>query len=133
MSTKRFAISYEAARLATVVGAGPRWSGVEVAPDEIRVQMGPGFRLDIPRERVRSVSRSLDRAWAGGIFGVHGGRGRWLVNGSSDGLVELTIEPPCYSERGLSTLFRKVKVNSLTVSLADPDGFIAALEPDGQR
>jgi hypothetical protein len=131
MSTTRFAISYDAARLATVVGAGPHSSGVEVDPDEIRVRMGPDFRLDIPRGRVRSVKRSPDRAEAGGELGVHGGWGRWLVTGSSDGLVELTIEPPCYSDRGLSTLFRKVKVSSLILSLVDPDGFIAALEPDG--
>jgi hypothetical protein len=131
MSTKRFAISYDAASLATVVGAGPRSSGVEVDPDEIRVRMGPDFKLDIPRDRVRSVNRSLDRAAAGGEVGVHGGWGRWLVNGSSDGLVELAIQPPCYSQRGLSTLFRKVKVSSLTLSLVDPGGFIAALEPDG--
>jgi hypothetical protein len=62
---------------------------------------------------------------------VHGLSGRWLVTGSSNGLVELAIEPPCYTERGLSTLFRKVKVNSLVLSLADPDGFVAALETDG--
>jgi hypothetical protein len=54
-----------------------------------------------------------------------------MVNGSADGLVELAIEPPCYTERGLSTLFRKVKVNSLTLSLVDPDGFVAALQPEG--
>jgi hypothetical protein len=45
--------------------------------------------------------------------------------------VELAIEPPCYTERGLSTLFRQAKVTSLVLSLADPDGFAAALETDG--
>jgi hypothetical protein len=64
---------------------------------------------------------------------VHGGRGRWLVNGSADGLVEITIEPPCYLGRGIDTLFRIQKVNSLTVSLVDPGGFIAALGHDGHR
>jgi hypothetical protein len=44
--------------------------------------------------------------------------------------VELAIEPPGYTERGLGTLFRKVKVNSLTLSLVDPGGFVAALERD---
>jgi hypothetical protein len=28
-------------------------------------------------------------------------RGQWLVNGSADGLVEITIESPCYIERSL--------------------------------
>ena len=59
---------------------------------------------------------------------MHGGHGRWLVNGSYNGLVELTIEPPCYTSRQASTLFRRERVSSLTVSLVDPDGLIAAVE-----
>jgi hypothetical protein len=54
-----------------------------------------------------------------------------LVNGSADGLVEVTIEPPCYTDRTPSTMFVKERVNSLLVSLADPDGFIAAIEDHG--
>ena len=132
MGIERFAISYDSAWLLTLVGMGPRSSGVEVDSDEIRVRMGSAFRLDIPRGSVRSVSR--DPALGGqATWGVHGLSGRWLVNGSADGLVELAIEPPCQTGRGLGTLFRKVKVKSLTVSLADPGGFIAALEPDGRR
>jgi len=50
------------------------------------------------------------------------------VNGSYNGLIGLTIEPPCYTPRQPSTLFRKAKVNSLTISLVDPDGFIVAVE-----
>jgi hypothetical protein len=131
LGTERFAISYDSAWLLTLVGMGPRSSGVEVDSDEIRVRMGSAFRLDIPRGSVRSVSR--DPALGGqATWGVHGLSGRWLVNGSADGLVELAIEPPCYTGRGLGTLFRKVRVKSLTVSLADPDGFVAALEPDSR-
>ena len=130
MGTKRFAIRYDHAWLLTVIGMGPRSSGVEVDSDEIRVRMGSAFRLDIPRGSVRSVSRDPALSGEAG-WGVHGLSGRWLVTGSSDGLVELAIEPPCYTERGLSTLFRKVKVNSLTLSLVDPDGFVAALQPEG--
>ena len=63
-----------------------------------------------------------------GTIGVHGGRGRWLMNGSYNGLVELAIEPPCYTSRQPSTLFLRSKVSSLTISLIDPDGFIAAVE-----
>jgi hypothetical protein len=64
--------------------------------------------------------------------GVHGGRGRWLVNGSPEGLVELAIEPPCYLAPGIDTAFRRQRVNLLTVSLVDPDGLFAALERDGR-
>jgi hypothetical protein len=89
------------------------------------------LKLDIPRASVRSGKRSTARI--GGTIGVHErGRGRWLVNGSAEGLVEITIEPPCYLTPGLDTLFRRAGVHTLTVSLVDPDGFIAALGDDGR-
>jgi hypothetical protein len=55
-----------------------------------------------------------------GTYGVHSHSGRWLVNGSPDGLVELTIEPRCYTGRKPVSLFTRGKVNALTLSLADP-------------
>lgn len=82
--------------------AGPGVSGVEVDSSEIRVRMA-SFKLDIPRSSVRSVRRS--QAKVGRTAGVHSRRGRWLVNGSADGLVEIAIEPPCYLLPGIDTLF----------------------------
>jgi hypothetical protein len=131
-----FAISYSQAGLDKITAwldtllfrAGPGVSGVQVDAGEIRVRMG-SFRLDIPRGSVRSIKRSQARVR--GTTGVHGGRGRWLVNGSADGLVELGIEPPCYLAPGIDTLFRRQKVNLLIMSLVDPDGLIAAVESDG--
>ncbi len=114
----------------TRLGGGPGRGGVEVDPTVLRVRMAD-FHLDIPRSSVRSATRSSCQTR--GTIGVHGGRGRWLVNGSHDGLVELTIEPPCSTPRQLSTLFLRSKVSSLIISLADPDGFIAAIAGDGQR
>jgi hypothetical protein len=122
---RRFALSYDTPRVDALLGIGPGSSGVEVDADQIRVRMGWGFRLDIPRSSVRSAGRS--RARPRGTRGVHGRAGRFVVNGSADGLVELAIEPPCFLERRLSTLFRREKVSSLTMSLADPDGFLAAV------
>lgn len=106
-------------------GGGPGRGGVEVGSTVLRVRMAD-FRLDIPRSSVRSAARSARSVR--GTTGVHGGRGRWLVNGSHNGLVELAIEPPCYTSRQPSTLFLRSKVSSLTISLVDPDGFIAAVE-----
>jgi hypothetical protein len=40
---------------------------------------------------------------------VHARGGSWLANGSADGLVEIEIDPPCHTERSLSTLFRRMK------------------------
>ena len=87
------------------------------------------FKLNVPRSSVRSVRRSQARL--GGTSGVHASRGRLLVNGSADGLVELVLDPPCYTGRTLNTMFVNQKVTSLILSLADPDGFIAAVESRG--
>jgi hypothetical protein len=106
-------------------GGGPGRGGVEVDSAVLRVRMAE-FHLDIPRSQVRSAVRSARSVR--GTYGVHGGRGRWLVNGSYSGLVELVIEPPCYTPRQPSTLFLRSKISSLTISLVDPDGFIAAVE-----
>lgn len=133
-----FAISYSddwSARLTESMDrllfrAGRGVSGVEVDAGEIRVRMG-SFKLDIPRGSVRSVQRSHARV--GRTTGVHshGGRGRWLVNGSPEGLVQLVINPPCRVYPSIDTMFGlgPSRVDQLTLSLDDPDGFIAAVEP----
>jgi hypothetical protein len=125
-----FAIDYSdmgrvSLRAETRHGGGPGRGGVEVDSTMLRVRMAD-FHLDIPRSTVRSAARSARSVR--GTIGVHGGRGRWLVNGSYNGLVELAIEPPCYTPRQPSTLFLRSKVSSLTISMVDPDGFIAAVE-----
>jgi hypothetical protein len=137
MGTKWFAISFSKAGtgrvtawLDTLFGGGPGRSGVEVGPDEIRVRMAD-FKFNFPRSSIRSVRRSQARLR--GAAGVHASRGQLLVNGSGDGLVELAIDPPRYTGRTLNTMFVKEKVTSLILSLDDPDGFIAALQPPGQR
>ncbi len=128
MDGQRFAISYDKlAWLATLSGVGPNSSGVEVDTGQVRVRMGSAFRLDIPRDHIRSARRSQVRL--GGTRGVHRWPGRWLVNGSAQGLVDVVIDPPCRTERGLSTMFLRARVHVLTLSLADPDGFIAAVQP----
>jgi hypothetical protein len=127
-----FAISYSRAGIDritawmdTFAGRGPGKSGVEVGPDEIRVRMGT-YKFDIPRRSVRSASRSQEKLH--GTTGVHmNKKGQLLINGSADGLVEVTIDPPCHTDRTPSTMFVRERVNSLLVSLEDPDGFINAV------
>jgi hypothetical protein len=114
----------------TRLGGGPGRGGVTVDSAVLRVRMAD-FHLDVPRSSVRSAARSARSVR--GTIGVHGSRGRWLVNGSYNGLVELAIEPPCYTPRQPSTLFLRSKVSSLTISLVDPDGFIAAVKDGGPR
>ena len=87
------------------------------------------FKVDVPRASVRRAARSALQTR--GTIGVHAKGRRWLANGSAGGLVAIEIDPPCHTERSLSTLFRRMKVTELIVSLVDPDGFIAAVQRDG--
>ncbi|HLK01191.1 MAG TPA: hypothetical protein VKU39_14955 [Streptosporangiaceae bacterium] len=120
---RRAGLDRVGALLDTVLGGGPGLSGTTVTGHEIQVRV-PGFTLDIPLTAVRSADRSGRNLH--GTTGVHGGKGKWLVNGAPDGLVDLTISPPCYTGRSLATLFQRAAVTKLTVSLVDADGFIAA-------
>jgi hypothetical protein len=54
-------------------------------------------------------------------MGAHGWRGRWLDNGSSKDIVELTVDPPAAYVMGVS-----INRRTLYVSLTDPQPLIAA-------
>jgi hypothetical protein len=136
---RRFLIRYRQAGLDrptawldALLGSGPGRSGVLVGADQLRVRMGD-FRLTVPRAQVRSVARS--DANLHGTTGVHISHGRLLVNGGPDGLVELTLDPPLRTGRGLSTLFTRARVDRLMLSLDDPEGFVAELTagPGGRK
>ena len=128
-----FAISYKdmgpiSTWADTLLGGGPAGGRIEIDAGELRLRMAD-FKVDVPRVSVRRVSRSSYQTR--GTIGVHAKGGSWLANGSADGLVEIEIDPPCHTERSLSTLFRRMKVTELIVSLVDPDGFIAVVQRDG--
>ncbi len=127
---RRFAISYDgmgpiSTWTDSLLGGGPAGGRIEIDADELQLRMAD-FKVDVPRASVRRVARSAHRTR--GTIGVHAKGGSWLANGSADGLVEIEIDPPCRTERCLSTFFRQMEVKQLIVSLVDPDGFIAALE-----
>ncbi len=128
-----FAISYKdmgpiSTWADTLRGGGPAGGRIEAGAGELRLRMAD-FKVDVPRASVRRAARSSHQTR--GTIGVHAKGGSWLANGSADGLVEIEIDPPCHTERSLSTLFRRMKVTELIVSLVDPDGFIAAVQRDG--
>jgi hypothetical protein len=128
-----FAISYKdmgpiSTWADTLLGGGPAGGRIEVDASELRLRMAD-FKVDVPRASVRRAARSSHQTR--GTIGVHAKGGSWLANGSADGLVEIEIDPPCHTERSLSTLFRQMKVTELIVSLVDPDGFIAAVQRYG--
>jgi hypothetical protein len=105
--------------LATPLGLGPGRSDVTVADGVLHVFMGWGFSADIPLASIKNAQRNDDRVLG---WGVHGWRGRWLVNGSSKGIVELTIDPPVLAKVvGVQTSLR-----TLRISVTDPDALIAS-------
>ena len=105
--------------LATPLGLGPSRTDVRVADGTLHVSMGWGFSADIP---LASITEAKPASRPGLGWGVHGWRGRWLVNGSMSGLVELSIDPPVQAKVcGVSTTLR-----TLLVSVTDPDALIAA-------
>lgn len=109
------------------LGLGRRWSHVIVDRrggaghrGTVAVRMGWGFSAEIPLDHI-VVVRLADRPFIG--WGVHGWRGRWLVNGSLQGVVEIGIDPPV---RGWLA-FVPLRLRTVYVSLADPDAFLTAL------
>ena len=100
----------------------PSAAYVELADDTIRVRLGWAFSARIPR-------RLVTRAGPGRkpriplTAGAHGWAGRWLVNGSPDGIVEVEL-----SERTRAfTAGFPIRLKKLSVSLEDPEGFLGAL------
>jgi hypothetical protein len=105
-----------------VVGITRAGSYVDVEGDEVRVRLGWGFHAVFPRASVRATEPDDDPVWG---WGAHGWRGRWLVNGSSTGLVRIELDPEA---RG-HVLGFPVGVSVLRVSVEDPDALIAELDP----
>ena len=100
-------------------GLGPKQSDVRIDGDTLHVKMGWGFRADIPTSSITNAEPNTGRVYS---WGVHGWRGRWLVNGSSNGMVELTIDPPARAY----VMGVPIKLRTLWVSVTDPDALIAA-------
>ncbi len=124
-STSSFDFRYDrwCGWLLGAVGSGRRFSRINVTETELDVQLGPAFKAVIPRHTIRSA-----RPWKGLVFGwgAHGWRGRWLVNGSSKGIVVLEVDPPGAGR----VLGFPVKVRELALSVEDPEGFTIALGLD---
>ena len=102
---------------------GPRRCRVVLTADRLRVTMGMGawaFSAAVPRSSITGAARVSGPVLG---WGAHGWRGRWLINGSSRGLVQVTVDPPT---RG-RCLIVPLKVKELTLSLEHPDEFVAAL------
>lgn len=106
--------------LLSILGAGPRWSRVEVDADRLRARMGWMFQADVPLSSIMGARRF--KGLVGGI-GVHGWRGTWLVNGGVRGVVNIDIDPPARAR----VLGVPVRLKTLQVGVQSPEELIAAL------
>lgn len=124
-ATQEFSFRYDrwCGWILGLVGSGRRFSRVLVGEGEVDVRLGVGFRGAIDRGAVRGAHRRTGRVLG---WGAHGWRGRWLVNGSSKGIVVLEIDPAARCR----VLGFPVKVRELALSLEEPEAFAAALSLD---
>jgi hypothetical protein len=105
--------------LLSILAMGPMFSRIALDDDTLRVRMGWAFRTTIPLRQITGA-RTRDGLVSG--IGVHGWNGRWLVNGAATGLVTISVDPAVHAWMPVP-----VKVRELTLSLEDPDTFLAAL------
>jgi hypothetical protein len=106
--------------LSRVLFLSPEASFVEVDSQQVRVQMSWGFRACFPRAAVVSAKETGERPLS---RGVHGFAGRWLVNGSGQGILTIDLMP---SQRGYVMGF-PVRVQQLMVSVTEPKALAVAL------
>ncbi|MEO6651246.1 MAG: hypothetical protein ABIP17_01145 [Ilumatobacteraceae bacterium] len=86
------------------------------------IRMGWAFRARVTRGSISGVADDHERVLG---WGVHGWNGRWLVNGSSSGLVRIDVDPPA---RGRVLGF-PVRIRQVRVSVDEPAGLVATLTP----
>lgn len=120
--TTRFPISFDEGYrlLSSALFLPPSSAYVEIDGTQVQVRMGWAFRSRFPRATVVSVAeidkRPLSR-------GVHGFAGRWLVNGSGQGILSIDLEPP---QRAYVMGF-PIRLQQLLVSVAEPGTLASAL------
>jgi hypothetical protein len=107
--------------LLSALGMGPGFSSVEVDDERLRVRMGWAFSARVPSNAIRRVALSTHPIWGG--WGVHGWNGRWLVNGSSHGIVRLDFDP----DQRASVCGVPVRLRTLWLGLENPDALLAEL------
>jgi hypothetical protein len=121
VTARRFPIRFTGVwKAMSVLGLSPRNSAVELTDDDVIVRLSWTFHAQFPRTSIRSAEPDHDRVTG---WGAHGWDGVWLVNGSSSGIVRITIDP----EASAHVLGWPVRLRMLRVAVDDPDGLIAAL------
>jgi hypothetical protein len=123
-STRSFPITYSRFPrwFMTPLLLGARHATVKLTTDRLVVRMGWAFRAEIARSSIRRAARQRDVRWT---IGVHSDLRftSWLVNGSTQGIVFLDLDPVA---KGRSGPF-PITIRRLGLGLDDPDGFLRAL------
>jgi hypothetical protein len=114
--------------VATMTGLGPKRTTIRVADGTLHIKHGWAFGLDVPLQDVRSARR-VDGRRCG--WGVHTLGDIWVVNGSRDGMVELTFDRP-FTSGTVQRMMKWAEVRSLLISVTEPDAFIALLRQPTQ-
>jgi len=104
----------------------PSGSFLEVDSDQVRVQMGWAFRSRFPKSAIAAVAKTDEHPLS---RGVHGFAGRWLVNGSGQGILTIDLTP---GQRGYVMGF-PVRLRQLMVSVSDPEVLAAVLRNSGSQ
>lgn len=127
MPPRRLPIRFERAYavLSSALLLRPAAAYVELDEREVRVRMAWAFRARFPRAAVVAAT-----PWTGRTLsrGVHGFRGRWLVNGAGTGIVEVTLRP---AQRAWVLGF-PIRLGTLLVSVEDPAALVAELVPPSE-
>ena len=120
----RFSISFS--RFGRVVlgllGMGPGRSLLRLDERDLRVRMGWGFRARIPVEAIGAARVAGPPPFTWGV-GVHGWRGRWLVNGRRGPSVVLELDEVVPARVGP---FRS-GVRCLQITVDEPERLVEAL------
>ncbi|CAN5477698.1 hypothetical protein BH09CHL1_BH09CHL1_10380 [soil metagenome] len=119
--TFRFSYTPFTERFFTRLRVGPAHSSIDVSGTHVRVRMGWSGSIEIDRRAI--VAAGPAKKPFGYGAGVHGKRGQWVFNGSDDGIVKLTFDPP----QGGRVLKFPIKPHELYLSLEDPSGFLAEI------
>jgi hypothetical protein len=123
MSTQRFYISFDRSYgiLSSLLLLRPADSYLEINEKEVYVKMGWAFRSRFPKSAVTLVEETNRHPLS---RGVHGFAGRWLVNGSGQGIVSIILSP---TQRGYVMGF-PVRLRQLLVSMVDPAVLVETLK-----
>lgn len=122
MKPQRFPVRFDEwyGTLSSALLLPPSKSYVEVDGEEVYVQMGWAFRSRFPRAAVAGTAETHENPLS---RGVHGYAGRWLVNGSGQGILSIDLTPgQCGYVMGFP-----IRLRQLLVSVAEPAALAAAL------